>query len=345
MIMIPKTTDVVLNDNGFKVSIDAKADTVGELLDNIGVVLTENDHIDYSLSSPLETDMEITINRAMLVNIESGPDKTVVPMLSGGTVADALGKANIEIGPDDEVYPGMDQIVMPGTTVTHIIVTKEQKIEEKTIGYKEVTKKNSSMEVGKEKVTSNGSEGLMEVTFEVTYKNGIEVRQEKIKDEVVRKPTDKVTEIGTKPKATPKPSGSANTKKWNVNPEGKLVQTPKTSQIYSSSLADHRSAPKPDSSIIKETRRARNVTAYANGKRTAAGTYPRIGSIACYWKILPKGTKIYVPGYGYGNVEDQGANKNTDNLDLDLHFGHGDDALAACRKWGRKKNVEFYILK
>jgi len=348
-VMLPETTDIVLNDNGFKVSISAKEKTVGELLENTGVILSTNDYIDYYSSAAIEPDMEITIYRAMQVNIETGPEKIVVPVLSG-TVEDTLKQANIELGPDDEVYPSLDEIVTPGTTITHILVTKEQKTETQAIGYKEVTKKNASLEIGKEKVTSNGSEGLMETTFEITYKNGIETKQEKLDSKVVKKPVNKVIEIGTKPKPTPKPSSAPNatTPKLTPNPKtGTLTSVPKVSQIYSSSISAHKSAPKPDESIIREVRRARKITAYCGDGRTASGTYPKIGTIACYWKIpgMGKGTKIYVPGYGYGVVEDQGANKNVDDLDLDLFFGNGESAKSAANKWGRKYDYEFYILK
>lgn len=346
-VMLPEKTNIALNDNGLKVAIAASEKTVGELLQNTGIVLSENDYIDRELSDPIEQDMEITIYRAMQVSIESGKEKIVVPIFSG-TVADALSEAKIEVGPDDEVYPALDEIITPGTTITHILVEKEQKTETQKIGYKEVTKNNSSLEQGKQKVTE-GSEGLREITVEVTYKNGIEVKQEKLDSKVVKEPVNKVTEIGTKPKPTPKPSsGSKATSKPKLTADpgsGKLTRVPKTSEIYSSSIEAHKAAPKPDESIIQEVRVARHVTAYDNEKRTAAGTYPRIGTISCYWKILPKGTKIYIPGYGYGIVEDQGGNKNVDNLDLDLFFGHGSEAEAAAEKWGRKRNIEFYILK
>ena len=127
-----------------------------------------------------------------------------------------------------------------------------------------------------------------------------------------------------------------------MNSAGLLIKTPSVSQIYSDTLAQHKSQPKPDGSIIKETLTARQVTAYTHtGRRTASGTWPRIGTIACYWKALPKYTKIYVPGYGYGRVEDQGAGTNAANIDLDLFM----DTARDCLNWGRKRNYKFYVLK
>ncbi len=61
------------------------------------------------------------------------------------------------------------------------------------------------------------------------------------------------------------------------------------------------------------------------------------GTIAADTKYYPFGTRMYVPGYGWGVVEDRGgAIKGPDKIDL--FFNSHQDAL----KWGRK-NVNVYI--
>ena len=64
---------------------------------------------------------------------------------------------------------------------------------------------------------------------------------------------------------------------------------------------------------------------------TASGTHAKHGTIAADTSKLPFGTVIYIPGYGYGRVEDRGgAIKGTK---IDLWFSSHEKAL----KWGRKK--------
>ncbi|PID43778.1 MAG: hypothetical protein CR981_01805 [Proteobacteria bacterium] len=59
---------------------------------------------------------------------------------------------------------------------------------------------------------------------------------------------------------------------------------------------------------------------------------PRDGTIAADTKYYPFGTRMYIPGYGWGIVEDRGeAIKGPDRIDL-FYTSHS-DALA----WGRKK--------
>jgi len=63
---------------------------------------------------------------------------------------------------------------------------------------------------------------------------------------------------------------------------------------------------------------------------------PEDGTIAADTKYYPFGTRMYVPGYGWGVVEDRGgAIKGPDRIDL--FFDSHSDAL----RWGRRKvNVQ-----
>ena len=59
---------------------------------------------------------------------------------------------------------------------------------------------------------------------------------------------------------------------------------------------------------------------------------PEDGTIAADTKYYPFGTRMYVPGYGWGVVEDRGgAIKGIDRIDL--YFNSHSEAL----QWGRRK--------
>ena len=209
---------------------------------------------------------------------------------------------------------------------------------------------------GKTKVSQAGENGLERHTIEVVYKNGVEVSRKTVKSEVVRKPVDQVTRIGTyeAPKATEKPKDdNKNTNKgdskpagstdWgSVNAEGKLVSVPTISQIHTGNLYEHKKAPEPDASIIAKTVYIDHVTAYTwTGSPTATGVYPKMGTIAADPAKFPYGTKVYVPGYGYGRIEDTGGFRGKEHTQFDLYM----DSEADCRTWGRKRNYKVYILK
>lgn len=86
------------------------------------------------------------------------------------------------------------------------------------------------------------------------------------------------------------------------------------------------------------------VTAYckacdSGSGKTASGTYPQWGTVAADTGVLPFGTKIYVPGYGYGVIEDTGGFPS--NV-IDVYLGDRD--VCTCgRDWGRR-NLTIYVL-
>ena len=65
---------------------------------------------------------------------------------------------------------------------------------------------------------------------------------------------------------------------------------------------------------------------------TASGTKAKPGTLAADTRYYPFGTVFYIPGYGYGVVEDRGGDiKGRHRLDL-YHNTHQE-----ARSWGRKK--------
>ena len=65
---------------------------------------------------------------------------------------------------------------------------------------------------------------------------------------------------------------------------------------------------------------------------TASGTRAKPGTIAADTRYYPMGTVIYIPGYGYGVVEDRGGDIKGRHR-LDLYYNTHKEA----RTWGRKK--------
>ena len=73
---------------------------------------------------------------------------------------------------------------------------------------------------------------------------------------------------------------------------------------------------------------------------TASGSRARRGTIAADTRRYPFGTVMYVPGYGYGRVEDRGG--VIAGQHVDLYFSSHREAL----RWGRqKKSVKVWLPK
>jgi len=76
------------------------------------------------------------------------------------------------------------------------------------------------------------------------------------------------------------------------------------------------------------------ATAYALRGRTAGGTLTRMGTIAVDPRLIPLGTRLYVPGYGWGKALDTGGAIRGNVIDLWMPSNR------ACFAWGvRSVNI------
>jgi 3D (Asp-Asp-Asp) domain-containing protein len=69
------------------------------------------------------------------------------------------------------------------------------------------------------------------------------------------------------------------------------------------------------------------TAASAGGGNTATGTVVRKGTVAVDPRVIPLGTRMYIPGYGYGVAEDTGGAVIGNIIDL----GYGPDDVKDWR--------------
>lgn len=74
---------------------------------------------------------------------------------------------------------------------------------------------------------------------------------------------------------------------------------------------------------------------------TATNTKPKRGTIAADPKRISYGTKLYIPEYGYGIVEDTGSalRKDKDNIRIDVYMDTYEEAI----EWGKKEMIIYII--
>lgn len=320
VIAIPMTftknlVTVNVMDSGRTFVAQTSAKTVEDFLKTNNIQLGSQDTLDTSPSLPIKDNMDIVIRRAMPLTINAGANTKDVSMIAG-TVSEALSQAGINVGKNDEVYPSVDSYVRSGMSIDYInVVVKDVKTTQ-TIGYKEITREDSSMLKGKKKLVQGGEEGQLEITTEETYKNGVISSSNIISKKTIKAPVNEITAVGTA--LPPKPT------------ESNLVAV---------------SGDAPTADQIREVLHMQ-ATAYHDGLRTASGTYPRvagpgvIGTVAADPNRFPYGTMLYVTGYGYCRVEDTGGfvkwPGGSNVLDLYMEAANMD-------AWGRR-NVTVYIL-
>jgi len=143
-------------------------------------------------------------------------------------------------------------------------------------------------------VTEPGADGYVLYEYTVKQINGREVARQETTETTVQ-PTDEVVTIGTYVPATPTPE-----------PEPVYVASDSSGQCVAtySVWASYYTA------------------ASAGGLMTATGTGVYKGIIAVDPRVIPLGTRMYVPGYGYGVAADTGG--GVLGYSIDLAYGVGD---------------------
>lgn len=105
------------------------------------------------------------------------------------------------------------------------IEIKEEKITEK-IPFETKEETDSNLEIGKTKVKQEGVEGEKVITFEITLKDGKEVSRKQIKEEITKKPAEKIIAKGTKEKSLGGSSSGSSCSGGYINVDGNCIKSP-----------------------------------------------------------------------------------------------------------------------
>ena len=171
------------------------------------------------------------------------------------------------------------------------------------IKYETIENPNSSMPKGTKKVVRKGQEGLVQKTIKDTYKGDKLVKSETLSSTVLKEASNEVVEYGTAESLTVSVSGQNLSYKSAINVT------------------------------------ATGYTRFDPGcnSTTATGTKATKGAIAVDPRVIPLGTKLYVPGYGIGVASDTGGAIKGNKIDLCF------DSVSEALNWGRRSVVAYII--
>ncbi|EKN70302.1 hypothetical protein BABA_05736 [Neobacillus bataviensis LMG 21833] len=294
----------IVKDNEKK-TIWTTAGTVAELLKEQKIVLKEQDEISPRPQTAIKNKMKIEIDPAIhLTYVDGGKEQQV--WTTSATVADFLTQQGITLNELDRVEPSLTETIPENGVVNVIRVEKVTDVVEEPVQFAVVTKKDESLEKGKEKIVTPGKHGRISKQYEVVLENGKEVSRKLTNEQRLTAKQDQVVAVGTKELTMQVSRGAEET----------------GTEFYVTATA---------------------YTAYCNGcsGRTATGldlrANPNMKVIAVDPRVIPLGTKVYVEGYGYAVAADTGGAIKGYIIDLLM------PSNAEAYRWGRKK-VKIKIL-
>ncbi|HEY8426499.1 MAG TPA: 3D domain-containing protein [Limnochordales bacterium] len=286
---------------------DVLSGTVAGVLSQLGVTLREGDETEPPLDRRVAPGQVISVLRAFPVHLKvDGTERRA--LVVGGNVADLLEREGITLGPLDYVVPEASTALSPDMTVRVVRVREEIVVRQAPIPYRTLRWAEPRWERGKTGVLRAGKEGLAEYTERLRYEDGQLVSTERLASRVLVQPQDEIIGVGTRIV-------------WRT------LETPLGTIRYREARQMVATAyyPGPES-----------TGRYADGL-TATGMRAGHGVVAVDPKVIPLGTRLYIPGYGMAVAGDVGSAIKGNRIDL------GFNTLREALHFGRR-TVTVYVL-
>ena len=338
------TRTVSFVEDGIAAQLRTQARTVADVLTEYDIALGEGDVVYPALSAELEAGDEIQIRRALEVRVRADGQTHTVSLLNG-TVGKALYLAGVTVDADDIVYPARTELVSSGMDITVRRVEVHEETEEQRIPYHITYQDSDDLYIGEEEMVRQGSEGVKAVTYRVVHIDGAETERTVVSEEVVEPAYNRIIAQGTRPTPTPRPTATprpertatpkpTSTPKRTATP--KPAKTPDPDEKDADEITDNTITVNGETYTYARTLTVM-ITAYTHtGRKTATGVWPEVGTVAVDPSVIPYGTRLYIPGYGFGVAQDTGVSGNH----IDVFF----DTEAECITYGRKRDRTIYIL-
>ena len=354
----------VITDGERIVIHTSSATDPAEVLDEAGLTLGSDDTYTTQGGDGVS---EITVRRNLTILIDNcGKELTLEA--SAGTVKALLEQLDIMPDENSTVSVALDAPLYDGMeiTITRTILSTETYT--KAIPYETTYYEDDTLPIGTQAVISEGRNGEMICTAEVTYRNGVETNRNVIKQILNRQATPRIIAIGT---ADPLAdidfsqfdvSDSNDTVAEEYPPEQTTPEEESEPEDEDPVEENEPADEEIDYPIIGEntiTTASGEVLTYTHTMTveataytktdagcddwTATGTLARYGAIAVDPSVIPYGTRMYIVSwdgsvvYGYATAEDCGGAIN--GARVDLYY----DTYEECIQFGRRDCIIYFL--
>ena len=305
-IEVRRAVPFTIVEDGRELASTSSRQTVAQALREAGVVVGPGDAVSAAQAAALVEGSRIEIRHARAVTLAL-PDGHRVLYTLAATVGEALRDASIALPDGAFVDPAAGTAITAGMNVRVVELSASSDYEQEFIESHTVFKPDPSLAPGEIR-TVKGHDGVRVRRYAVSYVDQVEAGRELVDDHFAPEAVDTIVYYPTRtaePAPQPVNAGEAR----------------KTLRVYATWYSPASSG------------RAASDPAYG---RTANGSIVTYGIVAVDPAVIPLGTKLFIPGYGYAVAADTGGAVAGYTIDL----GYPDGVTVDWQsKW-----VDIYIL-
>ena len=291
-------------ENGQRLELRSSRETLATALRDVGVRLGPGDSVQPPLDTELTAGLEVRIEHAIPVVLTMPEGKFILYALSP-TVGEALTEGRVDLPPSFRLDPPAETDVSTGLTVHLIVVSEETDLEQERIERRTVYRTDAGLPWGESRVVG-GRDGVRFRQYRSLFEDGELISRELVDEWYDPEPLDRTIYTSA---AAPPPEVPAG------------LEVVRVLRVYASWYSPASAGRSPSD------------PAYGI---TATGVPVTRGVIAVDPSAIPLGTRMYIPGYGYGVAADTGGGIRGDMIDLGYPDGVVPDWTT---RW-----VDIYIL-
>ena len=307
-VEVRRAVPFTIVEDGQELELDSSRETIATALRDVGVRLGAGDKVQPPLATELTAGMEVHVEHATPVIVTLPEGKLILYSLES-TVGAALEEGGVELPPSYRLDPPAESPIEAGLAIHVVGISEEQELEQERIESRTVYQPDSSLPWGQRRIVP-GQDGVHFQQYSITYENGRLVSRELVDEWYDPEPADTVIYYSTADEP-PAPAGEI--------PDGlNVLQTLRVYATWYSAASAGRPPSDPAYGI------------------TATGVPVDRGIVAVDPSVIPLGTRLYIPGYGFAVAADTGGGIQGNMIDLGYPDGVVPDWTS---RW-----VEIYIL-
>ncbi len=300
---------VTFQSNGTTTANVTQATTVGEFLQERNIVVGAHDYVDPATDVPVSDGLVVTYRAALPMTIVTAHTR-IAAISAAEDVGSLLDEAHVRLGPDDVVAPALADPLPANGVVRIERVVVWTRSENRVIALKTVHRLDFSMTPGTTRTITKGAPGERSVMVRFTQRDGGAVQRAVVASHVLHKPRSRVVVDGVG--------------EYQAFERFAAHGVERTAYLAQSAM--------------EMIATAYTASCAGCSGMTAIGRRAGHGIVAVDPRVIPLGTRLFIPGYGLAVAGDTGGAIHGNRIDL------GFNSLRDALLFGRRP-VTVYRLK